>query len=226
MRALLCLLVVGVACSARAQVAVAVTLPDNNPTHRDVAAGIVDAIDDGWLMLAPQLDPVEVAVCKTEFGCLLRSALSRGASHLLVIGIAGLGARDYVVSFQLYDARGTKLVDENTVETASVSPVADGAGLALKLLRVPGIPKATTTTQPPVPTAPPGPSTLALTGMALVAGGGVVGFGTTVAALTLAVEPASAADRDELITGTVVATSLAVLLSAAGAVCVVVDSLD
>ncbi|MDP2344748.1 MAG: hypothetical protein Q8O67_27615 [Deltaproteobacteria bacterium] len=228
MRAVALLVVVGFAAvfpvSARAQVAVAVTLPDNNPTHRDVAAAIVNAVDDAWLMLSPQLDPVDVAVCKTEFGCLQRDALARGASHLLVIGVAGLGTRDYVVSFQLYDARGIKLVDENTVQTASASPTVDGAGLASTLLRVPSMPKALPVAV--APAVPPGPTNLALTGVALVAGGGVVGVATAIAALSLAVEPSSAANRDGLITGTIAATSFAVLLGAAGVGCIVVDGRD
>ena len=215
-----------VAVSARAQVAVAVTLPDNNPTHRDVAAGLVDAVDDRWSMLSPQLNPTDVAQCKTEFGCLQGISLARGASHLLVIGIAGLGTRDYVVSFQLYDSRGTKLVDENTVETASVRPTDDGAGLAAKLLLVPGMPQLAPAPVVVAPVVPPGPSTLAVTGMALVAGGVVVGIGTAIAALGLAVEPASASERDGIVTGAVFGTTLAVLLGAAGAACVVVDTVD
>ncbi len=207
-------LILGAGLSARAQVAVAVTLPDNNPAHREVAAGLVEAVDDVWLMLEPQLDPVDVAVCQTESACLLGHALARHASHLLVIGVAGLGVRDYVVSVQLYDAHGTKLVDENSVESASPNPADVGAALAVKLLPWAGVPPARALVPPP----PPGPSALGLTGMALVAGSGVVGVGLTIAAVS--VKPSVA-----LQTSVVVGSALAVVLGAAGAACVVVDAL-
>ena len=217
-------LLLGFAAAGRAQVAVAVTKPDNNTAHRDVAAGLVDAVDDGWLMLSPQIDPVQIATCSAEVDCLLRASLGRGATHLLAIGIAGLGVRDYVVSFQLYDSRGQKLVDENTVVVATSNPLADGAALAASLVRVPGLPQSS------VPSslahngdATSTPSPLALTGMLLVASSVVVGVGTAVAAFSISANPSSASQRDAIVTGTVVASSVAVLLAVSGAGCVLSD---
>ncbi len=211
--------------TARAQVAVAVTIPDSNPTLRDVAAGVIDVVDDEWLMLQPQLDPVDVAVCKADATCLQQAAAARQASHLLVVGVAGLGTRDYVVSLQLYDASGKKLVDENTVETATAAPQNDGRALAAKLLQVPGMARQAPTTAAPTPAVGTAPSTLALAGVGLIGAGVVVVVGTAIASLGAAVDPASAPDRAGISTAAVIATGAAIGLAVAGATCVVVDNL-
>lgn len=220
--ALLCFLFS--AAAAQAQVAVAVTIPENNPTLRDVAGGVVDVVDDEWDMLSPQLDPVDVAICKADAPCLQQKANERHASHLLVVGVAGLGTRDYVVSLQLYDATGKKLVDENTVQSASPTPSSDGKMLAEKLLQVPTVPKA----PPPAPVAEPLPkpaSTLAVTGVSLLGASAGVAVVSTVAVLFLAVDDSSANDRAAIDTGALAAGAIVSGLAVGGVACVVFDRL-
>lgn len=217
----------------RAQVAVAVTIADKNPTLRDVAAGVVDVVDDGWLMLRPQLAPTEVAACRVAAPCLQAAAKASHASHLLVIGIASVGVRDYVVSLQLYDDQGKKLVDENAVKTASGDPFADGRSLAGVLVVVPGMPaaassSASSASPSPLSSAAPSSSSslLGIAGVGLVGGGVVVGFLGAATFLGLGASPDSGYSRDRLVPASALAVSGGVALAVAGAVCVVVDGLD
>lgn len=210
--------------AAQAQVAVAVTLPESNPTLRDVAGGVVDVVDDEWQMLSPQLDPVDVAVCKADAPCLQQIANARHASHLLVVGVAGLGVRDYVVSVQLFDASGKKLVDENTLQTASPTPASDGKLIGEKLLQVPSVPKQAAPA--PLAAALPKPaSTLAVTGVSLLGASAGVATVGTVAFLFLAVDPQSANDRGALDVSALATAGVVSGLAVAGAACVVVDRL-
>lgn len=208
---------------SHAQVAVAVVIPEANPTLHDVAAGVIDVVDDHWQMLRPQLEPNDVAACNADAGCLQLLASAHHASHLVVVGVAGLGVRDYVVSVQLYDRSGKKLVDENTVKTASASPLDDGRSLAGSLMRAPQMPAMAETK---ATTLDAGPSLLSLTGAGLVGVGVVVGFASASAFLGLSAERAAGYDREGLVTGSVVFASAAVGLAAAGAACVIVDGLD
>ena len=71
--------------SSHAQVAVAVVIPEANPTLHDVAAGVIDVVDDHWQMLKPQLEPADVAACNADATCLQALAAAHHASHLVVV---------------------------------------------------------------------------------------------------------------------------------------------
>lgn len=104
-----------VSSTSSAQIAVALTLPDPNPTHKAIAAGVVTAVSERWELLQPALAVHDVALCAGELDCLQKLAAKQSASQLLVVAVAGLGGRDAAVSVQLYDAAGAVLFDDNAV---------------------------------------------------------------------------------------------------------------
>ena len=108
--------------SSRAQVAVAVTFPDQNPTHRDLAAGIVEQLGKHWDFLAPPLAADDLALCRADVACLRPLASSHGASHLLLIGIAGLDAREAAVTARVIGPTGQSLFEETVVVVGSAAP--------------------------------------------------------------------------------------------------------
>ena len=122
-----------VSSSSAAQVAVALTLPDPNPTHRDIAAGVVDIVAERWELLSPALPANAVALCVGEVVCLQQLAEKHAATHLLIVGVAGLGAREAALSVQLFDDVGTVMLDHSVV-VAGETPRDEGKGLAARLL--------------------------------------------------------------------------------------------
>lgn len=219
---------------ARAQVAVAASLPDPDPGQRDVAASIVAAAASRWQLLDPPLHPDATAVCKTDTACMLATARSGGATHLLVIGVASAGRRDHLVTLQLLDASGRALFDQTSVVPGGGEPRDAGSAVAAPLLRVDGPPRAPTTapttahTTPPTTASSTGPASVAhleqpgapsvwtAAGVALVATGALLG-GATAAFATLA-----APDNDGVL---VVGAAGAATLALAGLGCVIVDGL-
>lgn len=97
-------------------VATAVTIPDDNPALRAVAAGALAAAGERWGLLVPPLRPEAAEVCQAEIRCLLNLASDRGASHLLVLGVATLSEDEVVVSMQLF-------ATENSTEVMSFTDV-------------------------------------------------------------------------------------------------------
>lgn len=132
--ALIFLVLLALAGPARAEgVALALNLPDANPMHRDFAAGIVSAAYERWRMLSPQLEPDEVVACQAEETCLLALAKGQGASHLLIVGVAGLGAADFVVSLKLLETKsGRELASFHDLATPGTNPRLAGATLAAR----------------------------------------------------------------------------------------------
>lgn len=123
-------------------VALALNLPDENPVHRDFAGGIVAEAASRWRMLRPQMEPNESVRCAAERTCLLKHAVLRGADHLLLVGVAALGPREFVVSIQVFEAAtGKELLGYSDVQTAGEDARASGRRLAAaQLARVQGIP--------------------------------------------------------------------------------------
>ncbi len=123
-------------------VALALNLPDENPVHRDFASGVAAEAAARWQMMSPQLDPNASTECKAEQQCLLRSARLRGATHLLLVGVAALGARDFVVSIQVFDVKASKeLLAYSDVHAGGDDARATGREVALKqLASVRGLP--------------------------------------------------------------------------------------
>jgi hypothetical protein len=159
--------------SSRAQVAVAVTFPDQNPTHRDLAAGIVEQLGKHWDFLAPPLAADDLALCRADVACLRPLASRHGASHLLLIGIAGLDAREAAVTARVIGPTGQSLFEETVVVVGSAAPRADGAPLADRMIRaVRGVPPTRQRRQRVAPAVPMSTSTAL--GSALVAVGAVV----------------------------------------------------
>jgi len=177
------------AAPAQATVALAVTTPDQNVRHREVAAGLVEALQARWDFLAPPLGPDDVAPCAADVACLHRLARARGADWLVTVGVAGLGTRGAIVTMQLVGPDGVVLVDDSAILPGSADPRGDGAGLALRLLATAGPPAA----RPVVERVEEAPSRSSFPGLALVGGGAlVVGAGVGVGAALLA----SPATRD------------------------------
>jgi hypothetical protein len=171
---------------AAASVAVAVTTPDQNVRHREVAAGLVEALQGRWAFVVPPLAPDDLAPCAAEVSCLHRLAQARGADWLLTVGVAGVGARGAIVTMQLVGPDGVTRFDDTAVLAGSADPRADGRRLADRLLAIAGPPPVA-----PVVERTPPPSPLPQMGALLVGGGAaVVGLGAGLGA-TLAGTPAT-----------------------------------
>lgn len=116
--------------AASADVALALTLPDKSPVHRDFAAGMVTEAYERFAMLQPQLTPEDAQTCQADDACLLRVAKERAASHLMLVGVASLGPSEYVVSLRILDVKtGADVV--NVSDLASPGDDPHGAGRTL-----------------------------------------------------------------------------------------------
>lgn len=154
MRSAVVLVVALCALEARADgVALALNLPDDDAVHREFASGIVEDASARWAMLSPQMPPTESATCRAEQACLLDKATLRGASHLLLVGVAGLGARDFVVSVQVFDVKSRQeLLAYSDVHAAGADARVAGRSLgSAKLAGVQGLPPAGTVAPPDTP---------------------------------------------------------------------------
>ena len=198
--------------SAAAQVAVALTLPDPNPTHRDIAAGVVERVAERWELLSPALPGNAVALCVGEVTCLQQLADEHGATHLLVVGVAGLGPREAALSVQLFDDVGTALINDSVVVEGS-DPREEGRGLVARLLLLSPVMPARVAR--PVRNAGARDGVL---GAGLVGAGVVVGAGSWVGASLLADSAPDAA-----VVAAIAGVSAGVVLAAVGTVLVVVD---
>jgi hypothetical protein len=145
----------------QAQVAVVATLPDRDPSQRDVAAGLVSVVGSHWRMLEPPLPPDQTAACRADVSCLLTLAQRHRASHLLVVGVVGTGRRDHVVALQLFDAASNVLFEQTAFVDGSGEPQDAGRQAAAPLLSVVGPPVAQPAAaaaglEPPVSVVAPG----------------------------------------------------------------------
>ena len=204
------------AAPAQATVALAVTTPDQNVRHREVAAGLVQALQDRWDFLAPPLSPDEVAPCAADIACLHRLAHGRGADWLVTVGVAGLGTRGAIVTMQLVGPDGVGLVDDSAILTGSAEPRSDGASLAPRLLATVGPPAA----RPVVERVDPVRARSSLPGLALVGGGAlVVGVGAGVGAALIT----SPTTRDAALPVVVISGAVGVAAATVGVVVVAVE---
>jgi|GEM_PF-1198468 len=205
---------------ARAQVAVAVTLPDQHPGHRDVAAGIVEELGQRWAFVHPPLGTDAVALCRTDVACLRGLATRAGASHLLLIGVAGLGTREAAVTTRLLGVDGTAVVEETVVIAIGEAPRTDGGPIARRLLAAaPALPPPVARLERVPPAAPP----WTMLGTSLVGVGAVVaaaGVGVGVVAL------ADPAQRDLALGAAIGGGTIGAVTALVGAAFVVVDSVD
>lgn len=187
-------------------VGLALNLPDANPVHRDFAAGIVADAYGRWDMLSPQLSPDEVERCQAEERCLLQVARGRDASHLLIVGVAGLGATDFVVSVKLLEtAGGRELASYSDLGTPGKDPRQAGADVARKTFtRVSGVPAAPQIASPELDPDPgaqvawDGLSPLALTGWGIAGAGAVMSVGAAAVGGAATVDPALVGGREQL----------------------------
>jgi hypothetical protein len=205
---------------ARAQVAVAVTVPDQNPSHRDLAAGIVEQVASRWAFVHPPLATEAVALCRTDVVCLRGLATTAGASHLLLIGVAGLGTREAAVTTRLLGVDGTAAFEETDVISIGPAPRADGVPIATRLLgAVPSMPPPNARVERAPPETPP----WAMFGTTLVGAGAVVaaaGFGVGLVAL------ADPDQRDLAMGAAIGGGTIGAVAALVGAAFVVVDTVD
>lgn len=179
--------------TAKMGVALAISLPDADPRHREMAAGIVLEAGRRWMMLEPQLTQEAVSQCAADEKCLVGLAQSRQASHLLSVGIAALDRVDFVVSIKLIDLiDGSERVSHADIGKPGFHPRDAGVTLARQLFaRIP--PAAAPTAAPAglVDTASSNSalSWQALAGWSLSGMAAVVGGGTFVFWLTETAEP-------------------------------------
>ncbi len=218
------------AAGARAQVAV-VTAHDANDAQQNWLAGAVAAgAMAHWQALSPQLLPQDYRRCAaTDFACFCEIAKARGASHVLVIGVAPLGAREAVVSAQLLAASDARMLFEEAVVQPGERG-GDDAGRAVVLEMVARLvsqegPPAVAPRPAPPPTddaASPLISPLGMTGLGALGVGALAGgVGATVATLQVTL----AADYQGASTSAIVATTVAGVALLAGAVILAVDGL-
>jgi hypothetical protein len=171
--------------SARADVALAVSLPDTNAVHRDFAAGVVDEAVSRFALLSPPLPPEDVTKCSTDDACLLLAAKRAGATHLLFIGVAAMGAADFVVSVRLFELENAKeLASHSALAAPGRDPRAAGRKLGEQALAsVTGL--APPRPPPVVEEEEPLPEPVGYTGLGPVSliGWGVTGLATVSAAV-------------------------------------------
>ncbi len=186
--------VVGIASvDVHAQMALALTLADQDVRHRDVAGGLVSRLAEHWQFVHPPLAADELALCRADTACLLKLAESRGASHLLLLGVAGLGARDVVVTARVVAKNGAVVADETAVVVGSANAAVDGHAVADTLIAgISGVPAPTPRPERQAVVEEGG--ALGVVGVVLVAAGVVVSG----AALGVAFVNAADANRRDL----------------------------
>jgi hypothetical protein len=203
-----------------AQVAVAVTFPDQNPTHRDLAAGIVGRLGEHWDFMAPPLAAEDLALCRADIACLRPLASSHGASHLVLIGIAGLDAREAAMTVRVIGPTGQSLFEETVVVVGSAAPLTDGAPLADRMIHaIRGLPPTRPRLERVAPALPMSTSTTL--GSALVAVGAVVAA-SSVGVATLAA--GDAGRHDLALAAAAGGGTLGALTAVVGAAVVVLDA--
>lgn len=191
--------------AAAAGVALALNLPDDNPVHREFAAGILTDAYARWDMMSPQLAPEEVDRCQAEERCLLQVAKERAASHLLIVGVAALGATDFVVSVKLLDtASSRELSSYSDLATPGKDPRLAGAQVAQRTFAsVQGVPAATPVDPVPEPAPDTKPrydglSPVALAGWGIAGAGAVLTLGAATVGGVGTLSPATLGGREAL----------------------------
>jgi len=220
------IVVASAASTANAQVALALTLTDQSPRHRDVAAGIVSRLADQWAFVHPPLAADEIALCRGERACTIKLAAARGASHLLMLGVAGLGPRDVVVTAQVIAVTaagdGADVADVNAVVVGSANAATDGHDVADTLVAaVGGVPAAQPRPERAIGVVDDVPWDVV--GVVIVAAGVVVGGASFGLAVANAGDPNR---RDLALFGAVGGGALGVATASVGAGILVADTLS
>lgn len=209
---------------ARAQVAVAVTIAEEDASQRDIASKVVSVAQKKWRMLHPQLTSSQTRTCpagNTE--CLRNLATRAKATHLLVVGVAPLGVRDRVVAVQLFDVTDAKpRFEESVVQSGLNEDFLDVKKLAANVVATPG-PPAYVAPPPfvPVEQAPPSDIGALSVGGFILVGGGALTAGVSVLtgwALVETSPPSPQAASQVLLVGIAVGGALAGLGTMAFAV--------
>jgi hypothetical protein len=168
------------ASTARAQVAIAPLVQSDDAIHRDIVGEIALALIAEHEPLMPQLQPKDIVPCRDDVACVLRVARERGASHLVRVSVAPLGARDQVVAVALYSVNDSaKLFEENTVLSTTRDVREDARALGERLAAISGLPARRVADDMPPPVAS-GPGALSVVGAGLVIGGALAAVGTGV----------------------------------------------
>jgi len=190
--------------AARAQVAVSAAIATDDAAERDIAALVVREARARWDILSPPFTGnADAQGCKPgDNECLRIAAKKAGASHLLVVAVAPVGARDHIVAVQLF-AVGVEsaLFEESVVQPGGTDADAKQvAGLAARLVQKSGPPPVKPASEAPVVDG--GPSTAAWVGIGFVGAGLAAGAGTLITSLVLS------AQHDPLDAGTASAVGI------------------
>jgi hypothetical protein len=197
---------------ARAQVAIAPLVQADDAVHRDIVSEIALALLAEHEPLMPQLQSKDIAPCRDDVACVLRVARERGASHLVRVSVAPLGARDQVVAVALYSVRDSaKLFEENTVLSTTRDVRVDARSLGDRVAAIDGLParRVVEDTPPAMATGPGAPS---FVGAGLVLGGALAAVGTGVgSSLMLAdTNPSPQTVGPVIVAGSAVTTGLVI----------------
>lgn len=215
--------------SARAQVALVTTHDRDNAQQNWLAGAVAAGAGSHWQHLSPQLVPADYQSCgATDFRCFCDVGKRRGASHVLVLGVAALGPRDAVVSAQLFAAGDARvLFEEAIVQPGDAGGDDDGRAavreMIARLVKTDGPPPVQP--RPALPATDPPPADLSPLGMAGlgVLGAGVLAAGATATVATLQVT--LAADYQGATTAALIGTTVAGVIMVSGAAILAVDGL-
>jgi hypothetical protein len=219
--ALLCVLVSTLASSARAQVAIAPIVQADDVVHKDIVGAIALAVAEEHELLSPQLSEKDVALCRDDVECLLRAARLGGASHLVIVSVAPLGARDHVVGVSAYGVRGgEKMYEENAVLSTTRNVRTDAAALGERVAAVEGLPARKESAAPEVP-PPSGPGLRTFAGAGMIGGAAVamVASGVASSVLLAGTNPSPRVVAPIIITG----SALTAVLGVGGVVLMILD---
>lgn len=211
--------------SARAQVAVAVTIAEEDASQRDLAAKVVSVAHKRWSMLHPQLTSAQTKTCAAgDSECLRNLAAQANATFLLVVGVAPLGVRDRVVAVQLFDVKEpTPLFEESVVQSGLNEDYVDVKRLAANLVGTRGPPAYV----PPPPLVHTAPEPADETGALTVGGFVLVGAGVLTAGASALTAVGLEADKQQQAASQVLAVGIAAggVITAIGTMAFVVDAL-
>jgi hypothetical protein len=217
--------------AAQAQLAVVTTSATDEPRHRQLVGAVVEAALARWEPLSPQLLPEDLRDCSAaDVECLRDVARQRGASHVLILGVAPLGPRAAVVAAQLFAVDTARaLFEETAMQPGDEGGKDEGLGavreLAARLLKEQGPPGVIPRPPPEPPPLPPAPSAVGVLGIggASALGLGVLGIGATAAVAA----SAFVEDEDYAATTSAVAVggSVSALLIIVGAGLMAADTL-
>ena len=205
--------------AAHAQLAVVTAHAPDDAVQGYLVSAVVEAALTRWEALSPQLLNEDLRSCPAnDAECLRELSRKRGATHLLVVGVAPLGPRDAVVSAQLFSVGDEAPLFEGTaVQPGDSGGDDDGRSdvreLSRRLVAISGPPPAQPHPQPPPPE--PATSDMGVLGLVGVGAVGVGAVGAGVTAILAAQKFTGARDYSGVVSMVVIGGSLsgAVLLA-------------